>query len=190
MKAFLYISTIIVKQIREWIVGEATNGYYTQGGNWRRAPALAADFLPDWVYDTYNNERNPSTLPAGGTVLDGGILYSSCAGNWMTLSNAGEIRIGGTRHGIVIANFIEEGFRWEYPVGGTMTPELAPWEHPTPERALQLQGVMKKKEIEALPPEIKEGVASLKTLKGTRLLRKQNWLKKGIGEGEYTRLFG
>lgn len=183
MKAFLFPSQENLTRVVKWAEEEAVNGYYTHNGNHCRVTPLDWEFFPD----SFREEYPEKMIPAGGVVTPGHLVYTSCGGNWVCISNEGEVRVAGRRHGLVGSWDTDCG--WEYPEGGTLTPQLPPWGHP-PETS---HDHLKKKavviEIASLPQAVKEAAAALKDLSGVRLLRKRQWIKSQIGENRFQQLF-
>ena len=168
-----------VSELRESIEEEASSGYYTYPG---RSVAVVP-FNNDGVLpDSFVGQSGK--VYAGGTVTPDGHLYCSCRGNWMWVRPDGKIVIGGRRHGVI--GFIPKEIKtdprttWIYPEGGTLTPNLAPWNTVADE---ELKERLKKEAGKKLATRL--GVEHLmvrrKTLRGWKRARLDNYITKVVG---------
>ena len=180
MKAIITTPNLTaVAELRDWIEKEASSGYYTHTGrSVAVVPLDSGGLLPD----SFAGQSGKAY--AGGTVTPDGHLYCSCRGNWVWVRPDGKIAVGGRRHGV--SGFIPEGIKsdpqttWVYPEGGTLTPNLAPWD--TVDDA-ELKENLKKEAGKKLATRL--GVEHLlvrrKTLRGWRRARLDNYISRVAG---------
>lgn len=103
---------------------------------------IAGDYYSNWLNSGDGYHRSS----AGGYYKSGEVFgYSTSAGNFIEINKTtGEGIACGARHGIPWASLGAISLKdaiigWHYPVGGTMTPHLNPWEHPSDEEAALLK---------------------------------------------------